>query len=65
MELTQIKEEKAVLSSEVKLLKEKINNLAKISSNDVSVPDLFHEVHQRMTKASNLMIFNLLISHKL
>lgn len=58
-ELTQVKEEKAALSSEVKLLQDKVNNLAKVSSNNISVPDLCHEVHQRISKASNLMIFNL------
>lgn len=57
--MTQVKEEKAALSSEVKLLQEKIINLEKVYSYGVSVPDLFHKVHQRMEKASNLMIFNL------
>lgn len=58
-ELAQVKEEKAALCSEVKLLQAKVMNLEKVSSNGISAPDLFHEVHQRMTKASNLMVFNL------
>lgn len=58
-ELAQVKEEKAALNSDVKLLQEKVSCLENASRTPISESDIFHEAHERMLKASKLIVFNL------
>jgi len=59
-ELVQVKKEKAVLSSAVKQLQEKICCLEYTTRVGTPIPefDVFHEAHKRMLKDSKLMMFN-------
>lgn len=57
-ELAQVKEEKTALSADVKLLQEKISSLENASRSPIPEFDVFHEAHERMSKASKLIVFN-------
>lgn len=59
-ELKQVKEEKTALCSEVQILKDKVNHLENIThtKDTTSNLDVFQEAHERMLKASNLMVYN-------